>query len=267
MSDLPRNQQQPLEPEPLEPPEPDGLEPELDEYGDAIDPTGAEPELDEYGEPLEPDPDAEGEPAPQPRARGPRGRPNGETIRQLTETNAELQRRLAALEQRPAPQPQADPAAAQRADEQFWAELDLLPPAEAMRRVYARAQNETRQAFYQQQLTTQETLDRQQYDAKASTSRIHQQYRERVESLVASERQRGNVVLREPALAWLHWQDFQARSGRAAPAARRGAQARLAAQTVNPASGRSAVARGGGGRRDQDHADEALLRQTTVNDI
>lgn len=264
MSDIPRGQQQPLEPEPLDPPEPNDLEPELDEYGDPVETEGAE--LDEYGEPVEPDPDADPEP-PQPRQRGPRGRPNGETIRELTRDRDELQRRLATLEQQQRQQPQFDPAAAQRADEQFWAEIDQLPMAEAMRRVYARAQNETRQAFYQQQITTQETIDRQQYDAKAVQSRIHQQYRDRVEALVASERARGNVVLREPALAWLHWQDFQARSGRAAPAARRGAQQRLAAQTVQPASGRSAVARGTGGRRDQASDDEALLRQTTIGDI
>lgn len=259
MSDLPRNPVDDGAGEPLDQLEPDpNLE--LDEDGNPVDP---EPELDEDGNPIEFEPEPEPEPEPL-RTRGPRGRANGEQIRELRTKLEQTQRRLDEMSR---PQPQrVDPAAQQAAEERFWASLEMMPQAEALKAVYARASAEVRQQLGFQQITTQENFDRQQYEANARTSRVHQQYRQRVDDLVAAERSRGNVVGREVALKFLLGEDAINRANRIAPGQRRAAAGRLAGQTTRPTNGRGDVARGGG-RRDQASDDERLLRNVTVGDI
>lgn len=200
------------------------------------------------------------------RRRGrPRGQAYGEQIRELRSQNETLQRRLDEMARGAAPRP--DPQAAQAAEAKFWADLELMSPQEMVRAVYARAQNEMRQALGATQLSTQEAIDKQTYESKALTSGVHQRYRQRVEDMVAMERNRGNVLSREVALKYLVGEDALQRSGRVLPQQRRQAAARVGAQTVRPgAGGASDVARGGG-RRDQASEDERLLRGLTAGEI
>lgn len=246
------------EPDP-DPPDPDPPEPIDDD--DPIEPDPDEPDPDEP-DPDEPDPD---EPPRQTRRSGPRGRPNGEEIRELRRENEEIRRQMRALQQQPR-QPAVDPQAQARADQEFWASLDLMTPAEAHRAVYNRATREVSQAFYQQNSQTQDRTDKQAYATLASTSPIHQRYQQRVEEAVANERARGNIVDREVMFAWLEYQDRKTRAARIAPQQRRRGAANVARQTVRPGNGRGDVQRSGG-RRSQDSDDEALLRQTRVSDI
>ncbi len=260
MSDLPRDPADGGNDPDLDPPEP-----ELDDDGNPLEPA----ELDDDGNPVDPDLDADPDPDPDepPRRRsGPRGRPNGEEIRELRRENEEIRRQMQTLQQQPR-QPAIDPAAQARADQEFWASLDLMTPAEAHRAVYNRARNEFAQQFGAQQLSTQEAIDRRDYDAAARTSRIHQQYRQRVEDLIGAERARGNIVTRDVALNYLVGQDAIARANKVAPAQRRSGAARVSAQTVRPGNGRGDVARGGNRQRNQDSDDEALLRGIRVADI
>lgn len=259
MSDLPRDPADGGADDPLDPIEPQEVE--LDEDGNPVEP---EPELDEDGNPIEPDPEPEPEPR-QTRRTGPRGRANGEEIRELRSQLEQTNRQLTELQRRPAAAP-FDPQAAQAAENKFWADLDLMAPAEAMKAVYARARGEFQQQFVSQSISTQETLDKQSYDASARISRVHQQYRQRVEDLVATERARGNTVPRDVALKFLLGEDAINRANRVVPGQRRAAGARVAAQTTRPVRGGGDVARGGR-RRDEGADDEALLRNITAGDI
>lgn len=197
----------------------------------------------------------------------PRGRPFGEQIRELqaqrAADKAEYDRRLAEIQARPQ---QADPQAQARADQEFWASLEMMSPAEAHRMVYQRARQEIAQQLVHQQVATQEAIDRQAYEAAAQSSRVHQQYRERVEALVASERARGNTLPREVALKFLYGGDGLERTRKGAPAQQRQAQQRVARQVVRPSTGRGEVPRTGI-QRSQDADDEALLRGIRMDDI
>jgi hypothetical protein len=251
MSDLPRD--------PVDDGEGDDLE--LDQTEDL------DTELEDEAEPgTEPEEEVEDEPEPeQPRrTRGPRGRANGEQIRELRTQLEQTQRRLDEMSR---PQPQrVDPAAQQAAEERFWASVEMMPQREALQAVYARARQEMGQQLGVQQVTTQERFDQQQYDAAARTSRVHQQYRQKVDALVAAERSRGNIVGREVALKFLLGEDAINRANRIVPSQRRAATGRVDRQTTRPTNGRGDVARGGG-RRDQATDDERMLRNVTVGDI
>lgn len=255
MSDLPRD---PIlddgDGDPAELDQPEDLETELED----------EPQEGDEPDAADGEDEAADEPPRQTRRTGPRGRPNGEEIRELRRENEDIRRQMQALQQ--PRQPAFDPAAQARADQEFWASLDLMTPAEAHRAVYTRATREVSQAFFQQNTQTQETLDKQAYDAQARNSRVHQQYRSRVEELVSGERARGNIVNRDVALRYLLGEDAINRANKVAPAQRRQGAARVNSQTVRPGNGRGDVARGGA-RRNQDTDDEALLRGTRVADI
>lgn len=228
-----------------------------------------EPEVEEAEAGEEPvaEVEEEDEPEPQPRqTRGPRGRPNGEEIRELRSQNERLQQQFAEL-QRQQQASRVDPAAQRAQEDAFFEQLELLQPREAYRALWQRAQQQLGQQFAQQSLTTQEAIDRQHYESQARSSRVHEQYRQRVEDLVANERARGNIVGREVALKFLLGEDAINRANRVVPGQRRAAAARVGAQTVRPATGRGDVSRGGGGRRDPDADDARLLREITAGDI
>jgi len=263
MSDLPRDPAQPGG-EPPADPNAEPLDTELDE---TLDPEEPEPELDEDGNPIEVEPEPD-EPSPPAAARrqGPRGRPYGETIREQQRQIDDLRQQLQA---RPAPQPQVDTAAqraAEAAEEQrFLESLELMSPAQAAiaaaRREREQSERRMQQYLLHQQVTTQETLDRQAYDSQARTSKIHEQYRARVERMVADERARGNFVNREVALKYLLGEDAIARANRAAAPQRKAAAGRVAAQQVRTGSPRGdAPATGRRPAPGSLEADEALLR-------
>ncbi len=245
-------------------------DPALGGEGDDLDldqPDDLETEVENEAEPgAEPEEAIEDEPEPEPRrTRGPRGRPAGQEIRELRTSLERTQRELDEIRRRPA-QPPFDPAAARAEEDRFWAAVEMMPQREALQAVYQRARQEVQQQLGQTQHTTQEAIDRQSYESAARASRVHQQYRQRVEDLVANERTRGNVVPREVALKFLLGEDAINRANRVVPGQQRAAQRRVAAQQTRPTNGRGDVARGSP-RRSPGDDDEALLRQITAGDI
>jgi hypothetical protein len=247
--------------DPRDPLDEGGDDAELDQAEDLDEPIEDEAEPgEEPEEAVEAD-----EPEPEPRrTRGPRGRANGEEIRELRSQLEQTTRQIEEL-RRPAPQ-RVDPAQQQQAEERFFEQLEMMPPREAYKALWQQAQQVLGQRIAQQSSATQEGFDKQAYDARAETSRVRQQYRDRVEALVAMERGRGNIVPRENALRHLYADDMLARADRVAAPQRRAGAARVANQTTRPASGRGDVARAGR-RRDQGDDDAALLRQITAGDI
>lgn len=212
-----------------------------------------EPELDDDGNPIEPEPDGGEPPEPepvegrQPAARQPR---RGEAHRWreryegLAREVAELRGRMSA----PAPQqPMASPAELQRQEAEKWQRRAEMSPVELVQDVQREAEQRFSQALIAQQVQTQDLLDRQDYERRAATNRAYAQYRDRVESLVAQERARGQIVGRRQALAWLWFEDQEKKqSGGDAPRQRARAAGRVAAATTRPTGARSDAARGNG---------------------
>lgn len=257
MSDVPR--------EPLPVPEDEELDPYLDSEPD-------EPEDDPAPDEGEDDPVDEGEgedDEPQPeRQRQGRRRQADRLKTRLDERDrevADLRRQMDEL-QRGARQPAIDPAAAQRAEQEFFASLEMMAPAQAYQAIMQRGRAEFARALQQRELNTSDALDRQEYASRAASSPLHQRYQQRVEQMVADERRAGNVVSRMSVFRYLLGMDAEQRATRAAPAQRRSAARRVAGARVSPASGRGDGARSGG-RVDQETADERLLRSITVRDI
>lgn len=234
------------------------LDPDLDEPLEPDEPEPDEPDSDEP----EPDPD---EPEPEPRrTRGPRGRPNGEELRELRSQLEQTNRQLEEL-RRPAQQ-RVDPAAQRQAEERFFENLEQMAPREAYRTLWQEAQRVLGQRIEQNSAATQERLDQQAYEANARTDPLYSRYRGQVETLVADERARGNIVPREIALNQVYAQDMRNRARRVGGQQRRAGAARVANQTTRPITGRGDVARGGR-TRDPSADDERLLRQITAEDI
>ena len=125
----------------------------------------------------------------------------------------------------------------------------MMGPAEAAQYYYRKGQNEFTRIIQAQQAQTHDLIDRQAYEAAAGTSKIHQEYRNRVEDLVRSERARGNVAVNRTAvLKYLVGDEVVERGERAAPAQRAAAARRVAGQRTQPggARGDGAAARRGG---------------------
>lgn len=237
-----------------------GPDPELDEDGDP-EPGGDEPE-DEPGDPQDEPQRGETQQRPGRKTQAQRLR---ERIERQDAEHQVLKQQLQTLTQQ-RQQPAYDPAAAARAQQEENERVALMGPAEAAQYYYQKGQNEFRQAMLGQQLQTQDLIDRQAYDAAARTSRVHRDYRQRVEDLLSGERARGNLAANRTALlAYLVGNDAIERAGKAAPQQRRQANARVAGQQVRPASARGDGARGG--RTTPDDADERLLRGVRAGDI
>ncbi len=208
----------------------DDLEPEPDE---------PEPEIEDD----EPEPDGEEPPEPVTPRQGRRGQ--AERLRARLERTERDLAELRTQRQQPAPAPAIDPAAAQRAEQEFFASLELMPPAEAHRAVWNRAQQQFGQQLLGQQLQTQNTLDKQAYDAEARTNPVYRRHAAAVEALVRQEHARGNFIWREAAIAHIDFQDRKARAATAAPRQQRAAARRVAGQQTRPGSTRSDGAAGG----------------------
>ncbi len=176
--------------------------------------------------------------------------------RQLEETRQELAEakgyRNASEQFRAQQSPQVDYAAQQRAQQERADRLAIMSPVEVAEFIANERGQQFQQALLQQQVTLQDRIDKQAYDQKAAYSKVRQDYRKRVEELVASERARGNVgVERESVLAYLRGQDqlaaedaALARATRSAPAQRRAAARRVQGQQTRPTGARGDGASG-----------------------
>src|SRR5579859_149139 len=221
-----------------------------------IDPAAEPDDLDFLDEPEgeeaeAPEDEAEGEEAPpedeaeQPVARQGR-KPQAQRWRERaerTETTLQtVQRELAELRARQTAPPPIDQERLQRERMERWS---MMAPHEIVAEAMQIGRQEVQQQLQYQQLQTQDLIDRQTYDAAAQTSRVHQQYRQRVDDLLQSERARGNLgASRQNILAYLVGQDAIARAGRAAPAQRNAAGRRVVAATARPTGARGEGARG-----------------------
>lgn len=170
----------------------------------------------------------------------------------LRRQNEELKQELAeargfrqATEQFRPQQPQVDQAALQRAQQERADRLSMMSPVEAAEYIANEKMQLVAQALQNQQVTIQDRIDKQAYDQQARNSRVHEQYRQQVESLFASERARGNIGAdRQSILEYLVGKDAVARASRAAPAQRRAANARVRGQQTRPTGARGDGASG-----------------------
>ena len=221
--------------------------------GDGVDADGQE------GEEGQEDEVADEPPAPRRSGGG------SETIRAQRRARQEAEARATALEREVAElrgfqqgisqrQP-VDPQAAQRAEQEFYASLEMMPPAQAYQAIVARERQNVGTALQQIEFRSNDRADKQAYDIAARTSRVHQQYRSQVEQTLASERAAGRNPDREVILKFLVGNDVLERASRAAPAQRNGAAARVASQQTRPTGARGDVA--AKGRRPQPGSLEA----------
>ena len=216
-----------------------------------------EPEPDEAEERQE-DEVADEPPAPRRSGGG------SETIRAQRRARQEAEERAARLErelaeargfQQGMQARQVDPQAQARAEQEFYASLELMPPAQAYQAIVARERQNVGTALQQIEFRSNDRADKQSYDIAARTSRVHQQYRSQVEQTLASERAAGRNPDREVILKFLVGNDVLERASRAAPAQRNGAAARVASQQTRPTGARGDVA--AKGRRPQPGSLEA----------
>lgn len=168
----------------------------------------------------------------------------GERDRLLTEM-AELRGRFDQM-QRQSPQPGPDPRQREREEAEFYASLDTMTPAEAVRAAVARERQLIGQTLHRQQTATEDRIDKQGYDAQKATSAVHRQYADRVEQVIATERARGNFgVTRDAVLRFLVGDDAISRANASAGRQRTQAARRVQQQRVPPTSGRGDGARSG----------------------
>ncbi len=243
-------------------------DPELDpDLIDEPDPTIDDTE--EGADEPEPEPDAD-EPEPEPEPRRSRG---GETIRSLRSraqsaerANAEYERRLAALETRQQ-QPAMDPQAAAREEQAFRESLRNMLPDEAALAVADRSERKMQAQIFQARLEGFDQADKSRYEALKATNRAAARLETQVETLLAQNRATGDYKFgRMDVFDLIRGRELRTQGPAAAATQRRNGAARVAAQTTRPASGRGDVARGGGGRT-QDEQDEAMMRQIPPMDF
>ncbi len=224
-------------------PEPEP-EDEVDDDGNPVEP---EPEVDEDGNPIEPEPEPE-DVTPAPRRGG-----GSQTIREQRRRAQEAEERAAKAErelaeargfQQGIAARQVDPQAAARAEQEFYASLEMMPPAQAYQALMQRGQQQIGAVIQGVEFRANERADKQSYDIAARTSKVHQQYRSQVEQTLAAERAQGRNPEREVILKYLVGNDVLERSSRAAPAQRNGAARRVASQRTQPTGARGDAARG-----------------------
>lgn len=230
----------------------DAVEEEFDpaDITDELEPEPDEPEGDVDDGDDEPDPrfreEDEGE-EPAPAAATPRQGRKGEAQR-YRERAERLEREVRELrtQRQQIVAPPVDPQAAARAEQEFYASLEMMAPVDAIRAIDQRRTAQFQGALLQQQAQIQDRIDKQYYDAKVETSKVHERYRERVEAALQAEHAVGNFrATRADVLAYLVGQDALKRGERAAPAQRRAAAARVDGQRTRPVGGRGDVAAGG----------------------
>jgi hypothetical protein len=231
----------------------EGADGEIEEGDDAAEvDEGGEAEGDDEGgdagDGEEEGPEAEDDVEPAPRRGG-----GSQTIRAQRARAQAAEARAAAVERELAElrgfqagatsrQQQPDPRAAQQAEQEFYASLEMLSPAEAHRAVVQRGRQEFGQALQQLQFNQQDLADRTEFAASCAASPTRAAYREKVEDYRQSQLRRGFVIGREEAYHLLLGKDVEARANRAAPRQRQQAAARLNGQQTRPTGARSNMA-------------------------
>lgn len=162
--------------------------------------------------------------------------------------------------------PPVDPAAAQRAETEFWERMSMLDPVQMAREVQHRSAVQMQQYMAVQQRDMADRLDRQAFESTARADPVRANYTQRVEQELQRQRQLGGNPDREQLYFLLLGRDVAQQGARGAGAQRRAGQSRVARQATRPGGGRSDVPRSRG-RSSQDDADEALLRGTNPNDL
>jgi hypothetical protein len=251
MSDLPDGEGSPIEDEELEP----GT---IDE--------GLEPEPEEEPEPeIEPDPEVE--PQPRQTRQERRDERSRSRARELEAQNADLARRLAELE-RARTQPVFDPQAQAREEAAFRQSLETMLPHEAALAVAQRSEQRMNQQLVQAELRGFDRADVAEFNALRARDRAAERLAPQVEQLLAQNRAAGDLRFgRLDIFDLLRGRELRTRGPQAARQQRQNGAARVAAQTTRPANARGDVARGAGQGRDQDAADEALLRGIRAADV
>ncbi len=240
---------------------------DLDIDLDAEDAEGSEGADGEAAEGDDADPEAEagGDVEPEPRRRG----GGAETPRNLRRRAQEAERALAAekaeraaldvrlrsLEQRQA----VDPAAQARAAAERAERRRMMSPDELAADVTQEIEQRFNGAFQTLQFQHGDQLDLQRYESAAARSKVRADYQPRVEALLASERARGNNPTRDAIFKYLLGEDTEARAARAAPAQRKAAGARVAAQTTRPGGARGAAVPGRRAPAGSYESDRALI--------
>ena len=251
MSDVPTGGSEPLEP--LDPNEPEILDPN-------------DPDFEEPPEPID------GDEPPEPDSRAPdearRTRP-GEAARWRQRYEELLTRTQTQPVQQPQ-QPYIDPYAQQRAEQEWFQQLQQMDPATAYQALWGRAQQQMQQALFLQNAQTTDRIDKTSYESLARTHKVYRDYQPAVERELAAARARMDyTTTREDIFHRLLGRDAADRAINAVPAQRRQGAARVAAQATRPPPVRGDIAPTQAGRRttSQDAADEALLRGLTTEDI
>jgi hypothetical protein len=143
-------------------------------------------------------------------------------------------------------QPQIDPLAAQRQQEELDARLSMMSPQEIARYYYQQGQQQIQQVTFYQNLQLEDKLDKRDFDAAARTDRKRAQYRDRVEQAYNAEIQAGNLrAKRDDIFHLLSSRDAEARATRDTPRQRRAAAANVARQQTRPGGARGDGAAGG----------------------
>jgi hypothetical protein len=243
-------------------PEPDEIDEldlgEIDADGNPIDP---DPEPDEP----EPEPQPEPDPAAERRNAARRGQVHRvrEQLAAERAQNADLVRRIAALEARPA-QPPPDPQAQAREEAEFRASLENMLPHEAALAVANRSERRMQAQLAQVALQSYDRTDTADWRQLQATNRAAARHAPEVERVLQQRRAMGDYTLgRRDILAYLVGQEVLNRPEAAATRPR-------PQRTPRPASGRgdvAAAAPAGRQSRDQAAADLALLRGITTADI
>lgn len=216
---------------------------ELGDGDEPLEPEPDEPELDEEGEEPEPEEGEEPEPAAgEPRRQGRKG--EAQRYRERLERTERELAELKTQRAQPAPAP-VDPQAAARAEQEFYASLEMMAPTDAIRAIDQRRTAQFQQALLHQQSQINDRIDKQAYEAQARTSALHERYQQRVEDALRQEHAVGNFrPSREDVLAYLVGQDAIKRGSRAAAPQRRAAAARVEGQRARPTGARGDVAAG-----------------------
>lgn len=203
-----------------------------------------------------------------------RGGGGSRTIRNLrSELQAERAERAKLAQQIEAlstrfSQPPVDPAAQARAAREEQERLELMSPQEVARYYYEKGQQEHRQQLLQVQITTADSMDRQNYATLKAQLPAASRLETQVEQLLRTERAAGNYrFTRQDILRYLVGQEVLEKRASVLPRQQRQGARRVAGQTTRPNGGRGDVARQDRAGRSQDDADAALLRGTRVADL
>jgi hypothetical protein len=215
---------------------------EVDEGGE----TEGDDEGRDDGDGEEEGPEAEDDVGEQPAPR--RGGGGSQAVRaqraraQAAEQRAQAaEARIAALEQTQR-QPAYDPAAAQRAEAEWWQNYEVQTPVVQAQLLQQRARQEFGGALQQLRLEQQELADQARYEASCARSPTREAYRDKVEQYRAQQRRAGFVIGREEAYHLLLGRDTEARAARVAPRQRGEAAARVRGQQTRPTGARSNMA-------------------------